>query len=315
MYPLVSVIVPVYNAERFIHRCINSILSQTYQDFEVLLINDGSPDESGKICDEYAQKDKRIKVFHKENGGVTSARKYGLDDCNGEWVILLDSDDYIEPNTLELLLTYAFNFDSDLIIGYYKYVDENNNFIKIAENHILGNHSEDVLKSVLYNLCTGSLCCRLIKKTLFNNIYFPPREINMGEDTICGIQIISNAQNITICPHPIYNYVQQTNSITHNLNSNNVKHMPTFIKWIHSYIIKTRPSLKVASSVFCLQQYYTYLTHSGRYSNDFFEYIFHKDALQNISFKAKTLFKIYLILPWLGNIIKNIISLKHIIHL
>lgn len=99
--PKISVIVPVYNAEKYLHRCIDSILSQTFNDFEVLLIDDGSKDLSGEICDEYAKKDSRVKVFHKENGGVSSARNYGLYQANGHWIGFCDSDDYLKNDFFE----------------------------------------------------------------------------------------------------------------------------------------------------------------------------------------------------------------------
>src|SRR5690606_27273688 len=98
MMPKVSVIIPVYNAEKYLRECIDSVLAQTFDDFELLLINDGSTDGSGKICDEYAQKDARVKVFHKENGGVSSARNLGLDNAKGEWITFIDSDDWIGEN-------------------------------------------------------------------------------------------------------------------------------------------------------------------------------------------------------------------------
>ena len=98
--PKISVIVPVYNAEKYLHRCIDSILSQTFTDFELLLIDDGSKDGSGAICDEYAAKDNRVRVFHKENGGVSSARNLGLDNACGEWVTFVDADDYVRPSYL-----------------------------------------------------------------------------------------------------------------------------------------------------------------------------------------------------------------------
>jgi Glycosyltransferases involved in cell wall biogenesis len=94
--PLISVIVPVYKAEEFLPKCINSILSQTYTNFELLLIDDGSPDNSGKICDEHASKDSRVRVFHKQNGGVSSARNLGLREARGEWISWVDADDWIE---------------------------------------------------------------------------------------------------------------------------------------------------------------------------------------------------------------------------
>ena len=98
--PKISVIIPVYNAESTLRRCVDSVLAQTYTDFECLLIDDGSTDKSGEMCDEYAAKDSRVRVFHKENGGVSSARNVGLDNAKGEWITFLDSDDYIEEEFL-----------------------------------------------------------------------------------------------------------------------------------------------------------------------------------------------------------------------
>ena len=98
---LISIIVPIYNSESTLKRCVDSILAQTYQNFELLLIDDGSKDCSGEICKEYAQKDSRVKVFHKENGGVSSARNLGLDNARGEWVTFVDSDDWIDVYSIE----------------------------------------------------------------------------------------------------------------------------------------------------------------------------------------------------------------------
>ena len=97
---MISIIVPIYKAEQYIYRCVDSILAQSYTDFELLLINDGSPDGCGAICDAYAAKDSRVRVFHKENGGVSSARNLGLDNAQGEWVTFIDSDDYINDSFL-----------------------------------------------------------------------------------------------------------------------------------------------------------------------------------------------------------------------
>lgn len=115
--PKISVIVPVYNAEKYLHRCIDSILAQTFTDFELLLINDGSKDSSGAICDEYTQKDSRVRVFHKENGGVSSARNVGLDEAKGEWVTFIDSDDWVNEYFLEKFLKEHGSADFDVFIG------------------------------------------------------------------------------------------------------------------------------------------------------------------------------------------------------
>ena len=100
MTPVISIIVAVYKAESCLRRCVDSLLAQTFQDYEILLVDDGSPDRSGEICDEYARKDNRVRVFHKENGGVASARQCGMNNARGEYVIHADPDDWVEPNML-----------------------------------------------------------------------------------------------------------------------------------------------------------------------------------------------------------------------
>ena len=117
----VSIIVPVYKAEAYLHRCVDSILAQTFTNWELLLIDDGSPDRSGAICDEYASKDARIRVFHKENGGVSSARQKGQDEAQGEYTIHADPDDWVEPTMLEELYKKAKEDDADMVIcDYYQ---------------------------------------------------------------------------------------------------------------------------------------------------------------------------------------------------
>ena len=118
--PKISVIVPVYNVEKYLSRCIDSILAQTFTDFELLLIDDGSKDKSGEICDEYANKDNHVKVFHKENGGVSSARNLGLDNAQGEWITFVDSDDFVNSDWLSY---YAKSFDVDLIVQGYQVIE------------------------------------------------------------------------------------------------------------------------------------------------------------------------------------------------
>lgn len=121
MNPKISIIVPVYNAERYLHQCIDSILVQTHTDFELLLINDGSTDNSGSICNEYSQKDSRINVFHKENGGVSSARNFGITKSEGEYICFIDSDDWIESTFIEKLLLPLITQNADVIFcDYYK---------------------------------------------------------------------------------------------------------------------------------------------------------------------------------------------------
>ena len=116
--PKISVIVPVYKAEAYLRRCVDSILAQTFQDFEVLLIDDGSPDRSGEICDEYARKDRRVRVFHKENGGVSSARNVGIEKALGTWIMFVDADDWLCADTI----SYCSSFFSEADLIRFSYV-------------------------------------------------------------------------------------------------------------------------------------------------------------------------------------------------
>ena len=126
---LISIIVPVYNVEKYIHECVDSIINQTYKNIEIILVDDGSPDNCGKICDEYAKKDNRIKVIHKPNGGLSDARNHGIDVANGEWLMFIDSDDWIEPNMAEKLLHSALNNKADLAISSVILFDEEKEYI------------------------------------------------------------------------------------------------------------------------------------------------------------------------------------------
>lgn len=122
--PIISVIVPVYNVEKYLPRCIDSILAQTFTDFELILVDDGSPDNCGAICDEYAAKDKRVRVIHKSNGGVSSARNAGLDAASGEYVTFVDSDDYIAEDRLKQMHSSIFESKADIAVAGFRFVDE-----------------------------------------------------------------------------------------------------------------------------------------------------------------------------------------------
>ena len=134
MFPKISIIVPVYNTEQYLPRCLNSILSQSFIDFELLLVDDGSIDGSGSICDKYAAKDNRVRVFHKENGGVSSARNLGLDEAKGEWICFVDSDDEMLPNGLQTLANGICD-EVDIVMGGYEEVDEFGVMSQVVPEH------------------------------------------------------------------------------------------------------------------------------------------------------------------------------------
>lgn len=212
--PKISIIIPVYNAEKYLHRCLNSILSQTFTDFEVLLINDGSPDNSGKICDEYALNDSRIKVFHKENGGVSRARQVGTDYANGEYIIHVDPDDWIEPSMLQDLYNKAFDDNVDMVIcDFYK--ESNKNIILLCQKPS-GYEKQILLNDILSKRLHGSCCNKLVKKIFYNHVSFPSN-LNCHEDAFVIMHIISNGAKVSYLNKAYYHYCIDINptSITH----------------------------------------------------------------------------------------------------
>ena len=202
--PKVSVIVPVYKVEKYISKCIDSVLNQTYTDWELILVDDGSPDGSGFICDEYAQEDSRIMVIHKENGGVSSARNAGIDKAEGDWITFVDSDDTIAPDTLSTCSQY-FN-DNDAVLFSMKYVYSDDGLQ--TEDYILPVVSREeyisriVSRKTILGVCGGIYRARIFKE---KKIRFDEDLIN-GEDWLVLSSLMLAARNAKILVNPFYLY-------------------------------------------------------------------------------------------------------------
>lgn len=178
---MISVIVPVYKVEKYLHRCVDSILAQSYTDFELLLINDGSPDSCGAICDEYAEKDSRVRVFHKENGGVSSARNLGLDNARGEWVTFVDADDYIEEGFLNI----PCSAKEDLLIQNYTFWGDSDKNTKFVESVIDGNVIPNFIAENLHKEWLRVPWAKFFKTTIIKKYVITfPDGVKIGEDAI-----------------------------------------------------------------------------------------------------------------------------------
>lgn len=221
--PLVSIIVPVYNVEKYLKKCIQSIINQTYKNLEIILVDDGSSDNSGKICDEFAQKDNRIKVIHKTNGGLSDARNAGLDVMSGEWVSFIDSDDFVSPYYIENLYYLAFLNGSDIAINSYKrFKDKSEDFIfkKITDEDILVYDSRQAIENMLYvKNFTVSAACKIFKKKLFFETRFPKGKIY--EDLYTIPLVISKTDKVVFCDIKDYFYLQRDDSITEEIKEEN----------------------------------------------------------------------------------------------
>lgn len=207
---LISVIVPVYNVEKYLRRCLDTIINQTYKNIEILLVNDGSKDNSYNILLEYASKDDRIIVFNKENGGLSDARNYGLDRCNGKYVIFIDSDDYIDQNMIEGLYEAILETNSEISVCDIMYVyDDGTNAYSNGGNFTLTNSKEDPSIVRINNSASN----KLFLTSLFDGLRFP---LNKYYEDLGTIPItFYKAKNICKVDKPYYFYYQRKGSIAH----------------------------------------------------------------------------------------------------
>lgn len=214
--PQISIIIPIFNVESYLSRCINSILLQTFTNFELLLINDGSSDDSGNICNEYARRDNRIKVFHKRNGGVGSARNLGLDNARGEWITFCDSDDWVEKDWLESYVDEIKNNPDILFQGYiYEYPTK-------SYAHCINRRYNEYIKNIfllekedLFGWTWNKLFKSEIIKQYnlrFNCVF------NINEDLLFTLQYCSHAYSISILPITKYHYIIHQNSLTQKIH-------------------------------------------------------------------------------------------------
>lgn len=199
----ISIIVPVYNTEKYLHRCIDCILAQTFTDFELLLIDDGSTDKSGVICDEYVAMDSRVCVFHKDNGGASSARYLGLNNAKGNWITFVDSDDSIRFDTLEVLFN-SLDENIDAVIA------------NTEQDKVIS--GEEWVKLLLTCKTRCELWGGLYKRCLFDKMrVHVPSTIVIGEDFLLNLQYAINSKNVRQLSDKIYNYTQEVStSLVHS---------------------------------------------------------------------------------------------------
>lgn len=213
---LVSIIVPVYKVEKYIHQCVDSIINQTHKNIEIILVDDGSPDNCGKICDEYAEKDSRIKVIHKENGGLSDARNHGIDAASGEWLMFVDSDDFIEPDMAEKLLHLAVANEVRMAACAVVLFDEEKEYIPEYLTVKEGVYSaEEIFKK---NIPTGFViaCNKLFDRRLFDGYRFEKGRIH--EDEIAAHHLIGQCDRVAVTEEKLYRYRQVVGSITKVFN-------------------------------------------------------------------------------------------------
>lgn len=205
----ISVIVPVYNGEKYIKSCLNTLQKQTLKEFEIIVVNDGSSDNSGQVCDELAKKDKRINVIHQNNSGVSNARNIGINSAVGEYICFIDCDDYIDSNYLKVLYDECVNNNVKMSICGIRSVKEDGTLISMKEMKNGIYSSTKALKELFeFKNLNGGPCGKLIHKSLFeNNLYFP--ELKVYEDLIFSYKAIYKAGNVVFTTRCRYYYLHR----------------------------------------------------------------------------------------------------------
>lgn len=215
LYPLVSVIVPVYKVERYLERCLKSILNQTYENIEIILVDDGSPDDSGKMCDEYKQKDNRIVVIHKKNGGLSSARNAGMQVATGKFICFVDSDDWISLDMVTYMADLMITNQADIVSVSYMLVEDEDQKVTDS-NKIKVMNREEALEYFLdigmrSRISDYPVCIKMFRRELFDNVEFPVG--TLYEDYTTNVQLIKKCTTYVKSSKICYFYYQGGQSI------------------------------------------------------------------------------------------------------
>lgn len=241
-HPMFSVIIPAYNSEEFIHKCVDSVLGQTCADFELIIVDDGSKDSTPEICNEYAKKDRRVKVIHKENGGHTSARNEGLKLSVGKYILFLDSDDWFSLHTLEMCKRQIVSHNSDVIVfRMIKSTSTEPFFVMLDDGYYETGSSESVIRKNLLMSSDGkfifpkSLSAKCFKRQFILESQFSvPKEILIGEDGAAFIGAMLKARSVSVIASnemACYNCLVRSNSVSHTADRNAFKRLAALIKY------------------------------------------------------------------------------------
>lgn len=289
---LISIVLPVYNVEQYLHKCFDSLISQTYENIEIVAINDGSTDNSGKICDLYSEKDPRIKVIHQDNEGLSHARNIGIANSVGEYLTFVDSDDFIDRNYIEILHSSLIQNEADIAIGQFTFFDES------SEKEIVGSNSEnistkikifnsnEVISKIYSDEITTFVTAwgKLFPKKFFEDIEFPKGKVY--EDEYTTYKIYLKSHKVVFVDQIIYYYRERINSISrsifdlkvldaveartkrlYDLENNGInvtKYRKQYLKWLISILYKLKKNgfiteYKKMKSIFN-KEYTLYLT-------------------------------------------------------
>lgn len=310
MIPKISIIVPIYNVEKYIDRCINSILSQTLKEIEIILIDDGSPDKCGEICDNYAKIDNRIKVIHTSNGGVSKARNIGIDNASGEYITFVDPDDYIDKNMYEILYKAVKENNSEIAISSFSYIIDGKEKVEDISNNILNFNRSEAINNYFNNIYPFNysfLWNKIFKRDLFNEIRLNIN-ILVQEDTEIMIKLYNKSSLITYIGQPLYFYELREESATSNkISKGKITTEQAFLE-IYRYTKENLPQFKSKALLKYISYYFNIIIeiikNYDNYENEYNKLIKKLKAIyreviydKNISIKYKIHSSFLLISP------------------
>lgn len=283
--PEFSIIVPIYKVEPYLHQCINSILAQTHADFELILVDDGSPDNCGKICDEYAEKDARIKALHKVNSGVTSTRKIGAAQATGEYVCWVDGDDYICANFLKTIHDVIMEYKPDMVACGFKKVRDDGAVLEVATNKLPGDQlysTEEIgfYEQLIfvpnagcfnYGILQPSIWSKVAKREIIVPAMLAvPDEVAMGEDVAATNQALCNCKTVYVSNATEYYYRLNESSMTNTFKHDMLHHRQALFEFMNTHLEKIPQANKDA---YACMQIITHIAGAARNIDSYGEFL------------------------------------------
>lgn len=266
---LFSVLVPVYNVEKYLEKCIDSVLKQTYPYFEVILIDDGSTDQSGSICDWYARSDYRVRVYHQSNHGLIMARRNAIAKARGNYFLFLDSDDYWDTDVLETINKAIIDTGCDMVIFNYKKVTPSKSILSepVFENGTIFEYDKKqrIFEEVIKGYRLNNLWMKAVKNSIVDySDYFKYRGIKYAEDLLQSLPLLYNARRILYLDKPMYNYRMNPQSITHNFNFRCMKD----ITIVRGVVLNYMTAMNMRNATYCKLFYLNYVNILLAYLSD-----------------------------------------------
>ena len=254
----ISVVVPVYNVEQYLEKCVNSIINQTYKNLEIILVDDGATDNSGEMCDELAKLDDRISVYHKENGGLSDARNYGVERATGEYIGFVDSDDYIDAEMYEKLYEAIKKEDADVAECNLKIIYPNRVELFTEQNYYNVCTKREYLEEYLtIKKVFGSVWTKLIKSDIAKKLVFSQGKLY--EDTYYAYDLINVANSFVLIDSPLYNYLMRENSITNSKFNPRIFDLVEIVEKFHNTVYENYPELEEAADCRKMYAYFSVL--------------------------------------------------------